>query len=90
MRYQRFRHSHECSDCAHLLEPGCSINAAQLEAGSPERDSSAPAMALERYTFYVKLLFEIKAREESDIKALQAVKQEREGGSKVKNSKVRT
>ena len=34
------------------------------------------------------MLFEIKAREESDIKALQAAKAEREGGSKVKTGKV--
>ncbi|GAX72792.1 hypothetical protein CEUSTIGMA_g247.t1 [Chlamydomonas eustigma] len=61
------------SNCAHMLEPDCSIN---CRAG-----------ALERYPLYVKMYLEIKTREESDVKALQMAKHLREGGGKIKSGR---
>lgn len=37
-----------------------------------------------RYEFYLKLLAEVKSREEHDVRALQQAKRQREGATKVK------
>jgi len=61
------------NNCMHIAEPGCVITAAD------------PPM--ERYTYYKKFLAEIKEREETDVRVMQAGKRAREGMYKTKMDK---
>ena len=55
-------------DCMHVEEPGCAVVAANLE----------------RHAHYVKLLAEVRAREDYDVRVLQLPKRRREGALKAK------
>lgn len=59
------------SDCLHLAEPGCAVRGAELE----------------RHALYIKMLREIKAREEGEVRELQAAKRAREGAVKTKTGR---
>ncbi|KAG2432953.1 hypothetical protein HXX76_008681 [Chlamydomonas incerta] len=57
------------SDCLHVAEPGCAVRGAGLE----------------RYTFYLRFLQDIRAREANDVTRLQRARADREGYAKAKS-----